>query len=68
MLDAIGTLPGGGALVLGAGGAARAAVAALAGAGLAVAVSARRRGGGRASWREELGGEASRGRRATRRR
>ncbi|HWH66618.1 MAG TPA: shikimate dehydrogenase [Gaiellales bacterium] len=44
MLDAIGDLPGPGALVLGAGGAARAAVAALAGAGLAVTVSARRRG------------------------
>ena len=43
MLDAIGDLPGPGALVLGAGGAARAAVAALAGAGLAVTVSARRR-------------------------
>jgi shikimate dehydrogenase len=43
MLDAIGDLPGSGALVLGAGGAARAAVAALAGAGLAVTVSARRR-------------------------
>jgi shikimate dehydrogenase len=43
MLDAIGVLPGPGALVLGAGGAARAAVAALAGAGLAVTVSARRR-------------------------
>jgi shikimate dehydrogenase len=43
MLDAIGDLPGPGALVLGAGGAARAAVAALAGAGVAVTVSARRR-------------------------
>ena len=43
MLDAIGDLPGPRALVLGAGGAARAAVAALAGAGLAVTVSARRR-------------------------
>ena len=43
MLDAIGDLPGPGALVLGAGGAARAAVAGLAGAGLAVTVSARRR-------------------------
>jgi len=43
MLDAIGDLPGPGALVLGAGGAARAAVAALAGAGLVVTVSARRR-------------------------
>lgn len=43
MLDAIGDLPGPGALVLGAGGAARAAVAALAGAGVAVMVSARRR-------------------------
>jgi len=42
MLDAIGDLPGPGALVLGAGGAARAAVAALAGAGVAVTVSARR--------------------------
>lgn len=43
MLDAIGELPGPGALVLGAGGAARAAVAALADAGVAVTVSARRR-------------------------
>ncbi len=43
MLDAIGDLPGPGALVLGAGGAARAAVSALAGAGLAVTVAARRR-------------------------
>src|SRR6478752_3766370 len=43
MLDAIGDLPGPGALVLGAGGAARAAVAALAAAGVAVTVSARRR-------------------------
>jgi shikimate dehydrogenase len=42
MLDAIGDLPGPAALVLGAGGAARAAVAALAGAGVAVTVSARR--------------------------
>jgi shikimate dehydrogenase len=42
MLDAIGELPGPGALVLGAGGAARAAVAALADAGVAVTVSARR--------------------------
>jgi shikimate dehydrogenase len=42
MLDAIGELPGPAALVLGAGGAARAAVAALAGAGVAVTVSARR--------------------------
>jgi shikimate dehydrogenase len=42
MLDAIGELPGPGALVLGAGGAARAAVAALADAGLLVTVSARR--------------------------
>jgi shikimate dehydrogenase len=43
MLDAIGDLPGPGALVLGAGGAARAAVSALVGAGVAVTVSARRR-------------------------
>jgi shikimate dehydrogenase len=42
MLDAIGQIPGGPALVLGAGGAARAAVAALVDAGLDVAVSARR--------------------------
>jgi shikimate dehydrogenase len=42
MLDAIGPLPGREALVLGAGGAARAAVAALAAAGLAVSVAARR--------------------------
>src|SRR3954464_484224 len=45
MLDAIGDLPGPGALVLGAGGAAGGGggVAALAGAGVAVTVSARRR-------------------------
>jgi shikimate dehydrogenase len=43
MLDAIGELPGPAALVLGAGGAARAAVAALADAGVAVTISARRR-------------------------
>jgi len=42
MLDAIGRIPDGPALVLGAGGAARAAVAALVDAGLDVAVSARR--------------------------
>ena len=42
MLDAIGSLPEGEALVLGAGGAARAAAAALAGAGADVAVAARR--------------------------
>src|SRR4051812_18583995 len=46
MLDAIGDLPGPGALVLGAGGAARAAVAALAGAGVAGAGSAPRGAGG----------------------
>lgn len=43
MLDAIGDLPAGDALVLGAGGSARAAVAALAEAGAAVTVAARRR-------------------------
>ena len=42
MLDAIGELPAGGALVIGAGGSARAAVVALAGAGAAVTVAARR--------------------------
>jgi len=43
MLDAIGELPaGGGALVLGAGGAARAAAAALRDAGVRVAIAARR--------------------------
>jgi shikimate dehydrogenase len=42
MLDAIGRIPDGPVLVLGAGGAARAAVAALVDAGLDVAVSARR--------------------------
>ena len=41
MLDAIGPVPDGPAVVLGAGGAARAAVAALAAAGLEVAVAAR---------------------------
>src|SRR5262249_9753789 len=42
MLDAIGTLVGRGALVLGAGGAARAAAAALVDAGLTVTIAARR--------------------------
>jgi len=42
MLDAIGELPSGTALVLGAGGAARAAVAALLDAGVQVSVAARR--------------------------
>ncbi|MDX6550003.1 MAG: shikimate dehydrogenase [Gaiellales bacterium] len=42
MMDAIGPLAGNGALVLGAGGAARSAVSALVDAGLAVQVSARR--------------------------
>jgi shikimate dehydrogenase len=42
MLDAIGSLPGDAALVLGAGGAARAAAAALAEAGAAVTIAARR--------------------------
>jgi shikimate dehydrogenase len=44
MLDAIGTLPGGGALVLGAGGAARAAAVALRDAGMRVGIAARRPG------------------------
>ena len=43
MLDAIGQLPAGSALVIGAGGSARAAAAALAEAGAAVTVVARRR-------------------------
>jgi shikimate dehydrogenase len=42
MLDAIGDLPAGGALVLGTGGAARAAVVALRDAGMAVSIAARR--------------------------
>jgi shikimate dehydrogenase len=57
MMDAIGPLAGGGALVLGAGGAARSAVAALIDAGLAVQVSARRADAA-AGLARELGAEA----------
>ena len=57
MLDAIGSLPDGEALVLGAGGAARAAAAALVAAGMAVAVSARRREAA-AELADALGAEA----------
>ncbi len=66
MLDAIGDLPGPGALVLGAGGAARAAVAALADAGVAVTVSARRREAAERLARE-LGARRPTGRPETRR-
>jgi shikimate dehydrogenase len=55
MLDAIGQLPDGPALVLGGGGAARAAVAALIDAGLDVLISARR-GDTAAGLAEQLGG------------
>ena len=58
MLDAIGQLPAGGALVLGAGGAARAAAVALRDAGMQVAVAARRDGAA-AGLAAELGVEAA---------
>src|SRR3954447_471116 len=65
MLDAIGDLPGPGALVLGAGGAARAAVAALAGAGVGgggdargVVAAVRCRRGGAGSGSAVPGGRA----------
>jgi shikimate dehydrogenase len=55
LLDAVGQLPDGPALVLGGGGAARAAVAALVEAGLDVLISARR-GDAAAGLAEQLGG------------
>jgi shikimate dehydrogenase len=57
MLDEIGPLPGGAALVLGAGGAARAAAAALIDAGIAVTVAARNRAAA-SGLASELGAEA----------
>ena len=60
MLDAIGTLPGGGAMVLGAGGAARAAAVALRDAGMRVEIAARRPGAA-AALAGELGLDAADG-------
>ena len=60
MLDAIGALPAGGAMVLGAGGAARAAAVALRDAGMRVEIAARRPGAA-AALAGELGLDAADG-------